>query len=154
MASKVYWKGVKFSTSSKPAALQYVEISEAYEALKGAEYLPNLHHVTVKNSVYAVRSHNMNSPLIISDCRLTGNMIVGIEIKSRYVETRILNTIVENTTNGEGLNYTGLLPNSKDFCATNVSNISFPISLEAEGKLGTIMDCFKVIFYVYSQDYL
>ena len=144
LASKVYWKGVEFSTSSKPTSLDYVEISEAYEAIKGDEFLPDLHHVTIKNSVYAVRSDKMNSPLTISDSSIRGNKFAGIQIKSRVGDAKILNTVVENTTSGDGLSFIRTAPDPKDFCSTDMNNIVFPISLQALGKSRTRVDCAKV----------
>ena len=144
LASKVFWRGVQFSTSSKPASLQHVEISEAYEGIKGNEFLPDLHHVTVKNSVYAVRSVKMNSPLTISDSSIRGNKFAGIQIKSRVVQAKILNTVVENTTNGDGLSFIGTAPDPKDFCSTDMNNVVFPITLQALGKSRTRVDCVKV----------
>ena len=144
LRSKVYWKGVKFSTSSKPTSLDYVEISEAYEAIKGDECLPDLHHVTVKNSVYAVRSDKMSSPLTISESSIRDNKFAGIQIKSRVGDAKILNTVVENTTNGDGLSLIGTAPDPKDFCSTDMNNIAFPITLQALGKSRTRVDCSKV----------
>ena len=144
LASKVYWKGVEFSTSSKPTSLDYVEISEAYEAIKGDEFLPDLQHVTVKNSVYAVRSDKMNSPLTISDSSIRGNKFAGIQIKSRVGDAKILNTVVENTTSGDGLSFIRTAPDPKDFCSTDMNNIVFPINLQALGKSRTRVDCAKV----------
>lgn len=79
---------MEFSTSSKPSALHYVEISEAYEAIKGSEFLPDIHHAIIKNSLYGVISHNMTSPMTINNSHVTGNKIAGIEIKSRPVTAK------------------------------------------------------------------
>ena len=144
LASKIYWKGIEYSTSSKPLALQYVHISEAYEAIKGSEFLPDLHHVIVKNSVHGVRSHKMNSPLTISDSSIRDNKFTGIQIKGTLAETKILNSAVKNTTNGGGLTYYGILPDPVDFCSADVNNIAFPIIFQALGKGRTRVDCAKV----------
>ena len=146
-ANNAYWKGIEFATSKNPPSLQYVQISEAFEAIKGSDFLPDLHHVTVKSSLYGVRSDNMNSPLTISDSSISDNKFAGIQIKSRLLQAKILNTAVERTTSGDGLSYSGIVSDSEDFCSADGNNTTFPISFQALGKSTTPVDCAKVITY-------
>ena len=88
----------------------------------------------------------MNSPLIISDSSIRDNKFAGIQIKSRLRETKILNTAVENTTNGDGLSYYGIVADLVDFCSVNENNVAFPIRFQALGKARTRVDCAKVRF--------
>ena len=120
-------------------------MSNAYEAIKAREFLPDLEHVTVKSSVYGVRSDNASSPLTISDSSIRDNIFAGIQIKGRSKDIVIKNTKVDNTTYGHGLNYMGIAPDGVDFCSANMDNItSFPISFQAFGKARTTVDCAKV----------
>ena len=144
LSSKVYWKGIQFSTSNKPSSLQHVHISEAYEAIKGGEFLPDLHNVIVKNSLYGVKSDDMKSPLTIRDSSIRDNKLAGIQIRSRSMDAKILNTAVENTTNGDGLSYYGTVADPVDFCSVDENNILFPIAFQALGKASTRVDCAKV----------
>ena len=144
LSSKVYWKGIQFSTSNKPSSLQHVHISEAYEAIKGREFLPDLHNVKVKNSLHGVKSDDMKSPLTIRDSSIRDNKLAGIQIRSRSMDAKILNTAVENTTNGDGLSYYGTVADPVDFCAVDENNILFPIAFQAVGKASTRVDCAKV----------
>ena len=144
LSSKVYWKGIQFSTSNKPSPLQHVHISEAYEAIKGKEFLPDLHNVIVKNSLYGLRSDEMNSPLTIRDSSIRDNKLAGIQIRSRSMDAKILNTAVENTTNGDGLSYYGTVADPVDFCSVDENNILFPTAFQALGKASTRVDCAKV----------
>ena len=144
LSSKVYWKGIQFSTSNKPSSLQHVHISEAYEAIRGGEFPPDLYNVIVKNSLYGVKSDDMKSPLTIRDSSIRDNKLAGIQIRSRLMDAKILNTAVENTTNGDGLNYYGTVTDPVDFCSVDENNILFPIAFQALGKASTRVDCAKV----------
>ena len=144
LSSKVYWKGIQFSTLNKPSSLQHVLISDAYEAIKGGEFLPDLHNVIVKNSLYGVKSDEMKSPLTILDSSIRDNKLGGIQIRSRSMNAKIMNTAVENTTNGDGLSYYGTVADPVDFCSVDENNVLFPIAFQAVGKASTRVDCAKV----------
>ncbi|KAJ7370757.1 hypothetical protein OS493_030188 [Desmophyllum pertusum] len=141
---KVFWRGIDFSSSKKPSSLQYVDVSQAYEAIKGSEYLPDLDHVTVKSCVYGVKSDNMSSPLTISDSSIRDNRDAGIQIKGSSKAITIENTVVDNTTDGDGLSYSEIAPDPVDFCSADVNVITFPITFQAFGKAWTNVDCAKV----------
>ncbi len=139
------WKGIDFSSSGKPLSLQYVDVSQAYEAIKGSEFLPDLDHVTVKSSVYAVTSFNVSSPLAIRDSSIRDNLFAGIRIRGISKNITIENTRVDITAYGHGLNYSGIAPAPVDFCSANMDNItSLPIIFQALGKARTTVDCTKV----------
>lgn len=141
----ITWKGVKFFSSKRPSFLQYVDVSQAYDAIKGDEFLPDLDHVTVKNSVYGVKSANLSSPLIIRDSSIRDNVLANIQIKGRSKNITIKNTAVDNSTYGHGLNYSGIAPDPVEFCSANMDNItSFPIIFQALGKARTTVGCAKV----------
>ena len=125
-----------------------MDVSQAYEAIKGSEYLPNLDHVTVKSSVYGVRSDKISSPLTISDSSIRDNQFAGIQIKGRSKAITIQNTVVDNTTKGDGLSYSEIVPDPVDFCSVDVNAITFPISFQALGKARTNVECTKVTRYV------
>ena len=144
LSSKVYWKGIDFSSAQKASSLQYVDVSQAYEAIKGGEYLPDLDHVTVKSSVYGVKSDKIKSPLIISDSSIRDNQYAGIQIKGISKALTIQETSVSNTTNGDGLLYRRIVPDPVDFCSVDVDAISFPINLQAFGKARSNVECNKV----------
>lgn len=140
------WKGIEFSSLEKTSSLQYVDVSQAYEALKGGGLLPDLDHVTVKGSVYGVISANASSPLAIRDSGISDNQFAGIKIKGRSKGITIENTVVSNTIKGHGLSYSDDVPHEKlDFCSADVNNItSFPVTFQALGRYGTTVDCAKV----------
>lgn len=139
------WKGIEFSSSEKPSSLQYVDVSLAYEAIKGSELLPDLDHVTVKSSVYGVMSANASSPLAIKDSIISDNVLAGILIRDRSKGITIENTVVSNTINGHGLRYNGVAPDPVNFCSDDVDNITtFPVIFEALGKARMTVDCAKV----------
>ena len=142
--SKVYWKGIDFSSTQKTSSLQYVDISLGYEAIKGGEYLPDLEHVTIKSFVFGVRSDNLSSPLTISDSSIRDSQYAGIQIKGRSKVVTIQNTAVWNITNGDGLSYEQTVPDPVDFCSGDVNAITFPINLQALGKARTNVECTKV----------
>jgi len=142
---KVYWKGVKFSAPREPLPLKHVRISDAFEAIKGGEFLPSLYHVTVNNSVFGIVSEGITSPLTIDHCNIRNNQIAGIRIKSGLVATSIVNTAVDNTANGDGLSYSGMVHHPVDFCSANANDVTFPIAFEASGNASTKVDCAKVI---------
>lgn len=144
LANQIYWKGVHFSTSIKPPSLQYVQIEDAYKAIKGDEFLPNLYHVAIKRSVYGIISETLNSPLTINESSVMDNLIAGIRIKSGLVPTTIENTKVVNTTYGDGLSYSGTLRDPVEFCSVDTNNITFPITLQASGKSNIRTNCTKV----------
>ena len=144
LSSKVYWKGIDFSSAQKASSLQYVDVSQAYEAIKGGEYLPDLDHVIVKSSVYGVKSDKTKSPLTISDSSIRDNQYAGIQIKGTSKALTIQDTSVSNTTNGDGLLYSQIVPDPVDFCSVDVDAISFPINLQAFGKARTKVECTKV----------
>ena len=144
LSSKVYWKGVDFSSSKKTSSLQYVDLSQAYEAIKGSNYLPDLDHVTVKSSAYGMKSDNISSPLTISDSSVRDNRFAGIQIKGRSKAIKIENTAVDNTTSGDGLSYSEIVPDPVDFCSADVDAITFPITFQAMGKARTNVECEKV----------
>ena len=121
-----------------------MDVFQAYEAIKGISYLPDLYNVTVKSSVYGVRSNNLSSPLAISDSSVKDNRFAGIQIKSRSKTIKIENTAVDNTTFGGGLSYTQIVPDAVDFCSADVNVTTFPIIFEALGKARTSVDCAKV----------
>ena len=146
LSSKVYWKGIDFSSAQKTSSLQYVDVSQAYEAITGSEYLPDLDHVTVKISVYGVKSDKISSPLTISDSSIRDNQYAGIQIKGRSKALTIQNTAVDNTTKGDGLSYSQIVPDPVDFCSVDVNTITFPINLQAFGKARTNVECTKVRF--------
>ena len=148
LSSKVYWKGIDFSSTQKASSLQYVDVSQAYEAIKGGEYLPDLDHVTVKSSIYGVTSDKIKSPLTISDSSIRDIQYAGIQIKGISKALTIQNTSVGNTTNGDGLSYSQIVPDPEDFCSVNVNAITFPINLQAFGKAGTNFECTKVKHFV------
>lgn len=161
------WKGIEFSSFEKLSSLQYADVSLAHEAIKVSERASDLDHVTVKSSVYGVRSTNASSSLTIKDSTISGNVFavmsdnasfplnirnsivnnnvfVGIQIKDRSKGLTIENTVVGNTFNGHGLSYNGDA-DTVNFCSEDVENItSFPIYLEALGKSLTTGDCAKV----------
>ena len=145
VARKVYWKGVRFSTRSRPPPLQFVRVSDAYEALKGGEFLPSLYHVTVNNSVFGIVSEGITSPLTIDHGIIRDNQLAGIHIKSGLVPTLIENTSVANTVYGDGLIYSGIVHHPVDFCSANANDINFPIAFQASGNASTNVDCAKVI---------
>ncbi|KAL9960879.1 hypothetical protein ACROYT_G034385 [Oculina patagonica] len=145
LSSKVYWKGVDFSGSTKPSSLQYVDVFQAYEAIKGNNYLPVLDHVTVKSSVYGVTSDNISSPLTISDSSVRDNRFAGIRIKGKSKAIKIENTAVYNTTSGDGFSYSEVVPDQVDFCSVDVNAITFPIIFQAFGKARTNVECAKII---------
>ncbi len=139
------WKGIEFSSSGKPLSLHYVDVFQAYEAIKGSEFLPDLDNVTVKSSAYGVKSANMSSPLAIRDSSIRDNLFVGIQIKGRSKSITIENTAVDNTTHGHGFKYSGIAPAPVDFCSANMDNItSFPLVFQALGTTRTTVDCTKV----------
>ena len=142
------WKGLEFSTSTKPPSLQYVHISDAYEAIKGREFIPDLIHVTISRSIYGVVAKEMSFPLSISNSTIRDNLRAGIRIKSGPVTSAIVNTVVANTIYGEGLSYSGLVGHPVDFCSVNVSNITFPVTFQASGKSRTTVDCAKVEYNI------
>ena len=148
LSSKVYWKGIDFSSTQKASSLQYVDVSQAYEAIKGGEYLPDLDHITVKRSVYGVKSDKIKSPLTISDSSIRDNQYAGIQIKGRSKAVSIQNTSVGNTANGDGLSYNQIVPDPEDFCSVDVNAITFPINLQAFGKAGTNFECTKVNHFI------
>lgn len=122
-----------------------MEVSNAYEAIKADEFLPDLEHVTVKSSVYGVRSGNVSSPLTISGSSIRDSLFAGIQLKGRSKDIVIKNTNVDNTTYGHGFNYMGIAPYPADFCSANMDKITrFPISFQASGKARTTVDCAKV----------
>ena len=86
----------------------------------------------------------MNSPLTISDSSIRDNKFAGIQIKSRLCQTEILNTAVGNTTNGDGLSYSGIVSDPEDFCSLDANNVAFPATFQALGKTRTSVDCVKV----------
>jgi len=161
------WKGIEFSSSEKLSSLQYVDVSLAHEAMKIREVTPDLDHVTVRSSIYGVRSANASSPLTIKDssisgnvfavisdnasspltirdCIISDNVFVGIQIKDRSKGLTIENTVVSNTIKGHGLSY-NLDADPVNFCSDEVENMtSFPIFFEALGKPRTTGDCAKV----------
>lgn len=125
-----------------------MDVFQAYEAIKGSEYLPDLDHVTVKSSVYGVKSDKISSPLTISDSSIRDNQFAGIQIKGRSKAITIHSTEVNNTTNGDGLSYSEIVPDPVDFCSLDVNDVTFPISLQALGKARTNVECTKVTCYV------
>ncbi len=144
LSNKIYWKGIDFSSSTKPSSLQYVDVSQAYEAIKGSSYLPDLDHVTVKSSVFGVKCENITSSLNISDSIIRDNRFAGIQIKGRSKDVKIKNTSVDNTTNGDGFQYSGIA-SPVDFCSADNITSSFPIFFQASGnEAETIVDCAKV----------
>ncbi|KAL9960882.1 hypothetical protein ACROYT_G034388 [Oculina patagonica] len=145
LSSKVYWKGIDFSETTKPPPLQYVDISQAYEAIKGSNYLPDLDHVTVKSSVYGVTSDNISSPLTISNSSIKDSLVAGIQMKGRSKAIKIENTAVDNTTYGDGFSYCEAVPDPVDFCSSDVNVTTFPVLFEALGKARTNVDCAKII---------
>ena len=60
------------------------------------------------------------------------------------MDAKILNTVVKNTTNGDGLSYYGTVADPVDFCSVDENNILFPIAFQALGKASTRVDCAKV----------
>ncbi len=140
----MYWKGIDFYESKKSSSLQYVDVSQAYEAIKGNYFLPVLDHVTVKSSVYGVLSDNISYPLTISNSSIKDNLLAGIQINGRSKAIKIENTAVDNTTSGDGLSYSEILPDPVDFCSADVNVATFPIIFEALGKERTNVDCAKV----------
>ena len=148
LSSKVYWKGIDFSSTQKISSLQYVDMSQAYEAIKGGEYLPDLDHVTIKSAVYGVRSEKISSPLTISESSIRDNQFAGIEIKGRSRALTFQNTSVGNTRGGDGLSYSLIVPDPVEFCSVDENAITFPINLQAFGKAGTYVECTKVTLYV------
>jgi len=122
-------------------------MSLAYEAIKGGEYLPDLEHVTIKRNVYGVRSDKISSPLTISDSRIRDNQFAGIQIKGRSKALTFQNTAVGNTTGGDGLSYSEIVPDPVDFCSVDDSGITVPITLQAIGKARTNVECTKVTLY-------
>ena len=145
----MYWKGVEYSSTTKPTSLQHVYISDAYEAIKGRYFLPNLYHVTVRNSIYAVAAEEMTFPLVIRDSIFKDSLIEGIRVKSGLVMTTIENTMVHNTTYGDGLSYSGTVGNSFDFCSMDVDSITFPITFQALGQLSASISCAKVSIFFF-----
>ena len=121
-----------------------MDLSQAYEAIKGSNYLPDLDHVTVKRSAYGVKSDNISSPLTISDSSVRDNRFAGIQIKGRSKAIKIENTAVDNTTSGDGLSYSEIVPDPVDFCSVDVNGITFPITFQAMGKARTNVECAKV----------
>ena len=148
LSSKVYWKGIDFSSTQKVSSLQYVDMSQAYEAIKGGEYLPDLDHVTIRGTVYGVKSDNISSPLTISDSSIRDNQFAGIQIKGRSKALTIQNTSVGNTTSGHGLSFSQIVPDPVDFCSVDVNALAFPINLQAFGKARTNVECTKVTSFV------
>ena len=138
------WKGIEFSSFEKLSSLQYADVSLAHEAIKVSERAPDLDHVTIKSSIYGVRSTNASFPLNIRNSIVNNNVFVGIQIKDRSKGLTIENTVVGNTINGHGLSYNGDA-DTVNFCSEDMENItSFPIYFEALGKPLTTGDCAKV----------
>jgi len=148
LSSKVYWKGIDFSGTQKTSSLQYVDMSLAYETIKGGEYLPDLEHVTIERAVYGVRSDEISSPLTISDSSIRDNQFAGIQIKGKSKALTLQTTVVGNTTNGDGLSYSLIVPDPVDFCSVDENAITFPINLQAFGKAKTKVECTKVPLFV------
>ena len=121
---------------------------QAYEAIKGGEYLPDLDHVTIKSAVYGVRSDNISSSLTISDSSIRDNQFAGIQIKGRSKVLTFQNTVVGNTTSGDGLSYSLIVPDPVDFCSVDENAITFPINLQAFGEARTNVECTKVTLFV------
>ncbi len=122
-----------------------MEVSNAYEAIKADEFLPDVEHVTIKSSVYGVRSNNLSSSLAISDSSIRDNLFAGIQIKGRSKEITIENTAVDKTTYGHGLHYSVVVPDPVEICSAIMDKIaSFPIMFKASGKARTTVDCDKV----------
>ena len=147
LSSKVYWKGIDFSSAQKTSSLQYVDVSQAYEAIKGGEYLPDLEYVTVKRSVYGVKADKVSSPLTINNSSIKDNQFAGIQIKGRLKSLTIQNSAVGNTSSGDGMLYSEIVPDPVDFCSADVNAITFPINLQAFGKARTNVECTKVITF-------
>ena len=143
-AKTVYWKGVDYSSTTKPTSLQHVYITDAYKAITGRYFLPNLYHVIVRNSIYGVAAEEMRFPLAIRDSIIKDSLIEGIRVKGGFVMTSIENTMVCNTTYGDGLSYSGNLEDSFDFCSVDVNNITFPTTFQALGKSSASISCTKV----------
>lgn len=136
--------GINFFRSKTLSNLQYVDLSEAYEAIKGFGNLPNLDHVTIKSSEYGVNSINISSPLTISDSIIRHNRLAGIKLKGRSKEIKIVNTAVDNTADGDGFSYIETVPDPVDFCSVDMDAVIFPVTFEAFGKARTNVECTKV----------
>ena len=121
-----------------------MDVTQAYEAIKGGEYLPDFDHVTVKDSVYGVKSDSVSSPLTITDSSISDNRYAGIQLKGSSKVLRIENTAVDSTTNGDGFSYSAIVSDPVDFCSADVNDLTFPVVFQALGKARTNVDCTKV----------
>ncbi|PFX25774.1 Tenascin-X [Stylophora pistillata] len=131
LANEVFWKGINFINSLKASALQYVDVIQAYQAIKGDQYLPDLDHVTIKECVHGVRSDGLRSPLTITESSIRDNQYAGMELWGSTKSITIENTAVDNTTTGVGISYNALVSDPLDFCSADVDNLTFPITLQA-----------------------
>ncbi|XP_028418270.1 protein bark beetle-like [Dendronephthya gigantea] len=138
-----FWKGVKFKNSKIPSTLQYVDISHAFKAIFGDEYLPEIDHVRVTNSALGVTSINLKSPLVLTDIALRDNIFAGVQITGKSKTIEIRNTIVANTSKGDGFSYAGI-EETVDFCSVIEENVSFPITFRAVGQARRNVECSKV----------
>lgn len=95
--------GIEFTGSKNNSIFEYVDISQAYEAIRGVGFLPILDHVRIENSVYGVRSVNSSSQLTMRNSRVRNSRFTGIDIKGRLRDVTLESTMVENTTLGQGM---------------------------------------------------
>ena len=141
--------GIEFTGSKNNSIFEYVDISQAYEAIKGVGFLPILDHVRIENSVYGVRSVNSSSQLTMRNSRVRNSRFTGIDIKGRLRDVTLESTMVENTTLGQGMFYRGTVLNAVDFCSFDANNntASFPLIFQAFGKAYSNVECAKVRKY-------
>jgi hypothetical protein len=125
-----------------------VDISHAYKAIFGDDYLPEIYHVTITHSVFGVMSSNLKSPLTLTGSTIKDNKYAGVQITGKSKNNEIANTVISNTTKADGFSYTEIGEEPVDFCSVQKENVNFPITLRARGKAGSNSDCFKVrIFF-------
>ncbi|XP_028408110.1 protein bark beetle-like [Dendronephthya gigantea] len=97
-----FWSGIMFKNSKISSTLQHLDISDAYKAISGDEYLPELDHVTVTHSAFGVISINLKSPLILIDSAVRNNTYAGVQITGKSKNIQITNTTIGHTIRADG----------------------------------------------------
>ena len=138
-----FWNGIIFKSSKLPSRLQHVDISDAYKAIVGDEYLPELDHVAVTHSAFGVISNNLKSPLILTDSTVRNNKYAGVQITGKSKHIQITNTVISNTIRADGLFYAES-EGTVDFCTVDGTSVRFPITFHAVGLAWRNVECSKV----------
>ena len=146
IASGLFRSGIEFSDGQAASSshIEYADIVKAPIGIKSKEAAPSLRNIWVRECVIGAKIEKLDSLLTISDSLFTGNVIKGIDITSGHASIEIRDTIVSNTTMGDGMTISRDPNDLKDFCSLIVSTVRFPLNLKATGTSGTNTDCFKV----------